>query len=173
MYGVQPALDLPQLWLYNYWKALLDADLLKYRLCDVKDPMVEDALAMLGRIGLLSFNVVDVERAAIVADFSLEGFVGKAAMVHFSMHPDNPPQYSMKLAREVTDDILNIWCESGSDSPFLYTLYGLTPVTNRAACAFVRRVGFRKIGTLPHGQMVDGREYVDAQITIKERRDGR
>ena len=104
---------------------------------------------MLERIGQQMFNVVDLDSHEVRADFSLEGFVGKAAMVHFSMHPDNPPQYSMKLAREVTDSVLQEWSEPESGSPFLYTLYGLTPVTNRAACVFVQRCGFKKIGILP------------------------
>lgn len=127
---------------------------------------------MIERLGRACFNVVNQERAEVIAEFTLEGFVGKAAMVHFSMHPGNTPQYSLKLAREVTDSILTTWSEPINGSPFLYTLYGLTPVTNRAACAFVQRVGFKKLGILPKGQMEDGEHYVDALITIKERKDG-
>lgn len=129
---------------------------------------------MLADPTVLTFNVYDPERQALTAEFALCNFTGKAAQVHFSMHPDNKPQYSLHLARVVTDKILNEWSEQGDpDAPFLYSIFGLTPVTNRPACAFVRRVGFKKVGTLPMGQRINGNEFVDAMITIKGRSNGR
>ena len=158
----------------DYWKTLHDSNLLRLRLCDVEDPTVLTVAEMLySTLGQTMFNVV--VNSQIVAEFALTNFTGKSAMVHFSMHPENTPQQSLHYARAVTDDVLNVWHERENPSvPYLYSLYGLTPVTNRAACAFVQRVGFRKIGTLPKGQRVNGSEYVDAMITIKARKeDGR
>lgn len=170
-YGVIPTLDIPRLVLYNYWKALEEANLLWLRLCDVENPTVEDVLQMVENIGAQMYNVYDPDTEKLVADFALTNFTGKAAQVHFSMHPDNSPQYSMHLARTVTDDILDIWGElENPDTPYLYSLYGLTPVPNRAACAFVRRVGFKRIGTLPMGHHFDGKP-VDAMLSLKVRKD--
>ena len=129
---------------------------------------------MLADPTVLTFNVFDSTRGELTAEFALCNFTGKAAQVHFSMHPDNKPHYCLHLARVITDQILNEWSEQGNpDAPFLYSLYGLTPVTNRPACAFVRRVGFKKVGTLPMGQRINGNEFVDAMITIKGRANGR
>ena len=169
-YGVFSTHDIPQPYLIDYWTALYEANLLRHRLCDTKNPTLKDVNDMLADPTVLTFNVFDPERNGLTAEFALTSFTGKAAQVHFSMHPDNKPQYSMMLAREVTDTILNDWREQGKpDTPFLYSLFGLTPVTNRPACAFVRRVGFKKVGTLPRGQRVNGSECVDAMITIKTR----
>ena len=173
-YGVFSTHDIPQPYLIDYWTALYDANLLRHRLCDTKKPTLKDVNDMLADPTVLTFNVFDPERNELTAEFALTSFTGKAAQVHFSMHPDNKPQYSMMLAREVTDKILNEWSEQEHpDAPFLYSLFGLTPVTNRPACAFVRRVGFKKVGTLPGGQRVNGSEFVDAMITIKGRTNGR
>lgn len=169
------ALEIPDAIVVDYWQRLIDHDLLRLRLCDCVDPDVQTVMQMLySALGQTMYMVYDNDLKELRAEFALTNFTGKAAMVHFSMHPDNPPQQSMHYARAVTDQVLNEWHERDNPSvPFLYSLYGLTPVTNRAACAFVRRVGFKKVGTLPGGQRVNGTEIVDAMITIKERTNGR
>lgn len=160
----------------DYWQRVDDAGLLAHRWCDVKDPTAESVIRLLrdlpalARFMFMLFN----EQKGLVAEFTLTNFTGKAAMVHFSMAPENSPQESMHYARTTTDIVLNEWGDGDKpDAPFLYSLYGLTPVTNRTACAFVRRVGFKKVGILPMGQKVNGSESVDALITIKERSNGR
>ena len=167
---IVPVIDIPEPIVLDYWQRLYNADLLKYRLCDVENPNPADAFTLPQQT---MFMVWDTDLKEIRAEFALTNFTGKAAMVHFSMHPENRPQQSMHYARAVTDQVLNEWRDSTEDAPYLYALYGLTPVTNRAACAFVRRVGFKKIGTLPMGQRSNGSEFVDAMITIKERSNGR
>ena len=172
-YGVFPVLDIPQQVVYTYWEALDAADLLRYRLCDLKNPTVADVETMVKQFGQSMYNVYDPAEERLVAEFALTNFTGKSAQVHFSMHPANKPQRSMQLAREVTDQILNQWSEQGNpDAPYLYSLYGLTPTCNRVACAFVQRVGFKKIGVLKGGQRFAG-EIADAMITVKEMSDGR
>lgn len=174
-FAIIPALEIPESIVVHYWQRLLDSDLLRLRLCDCEDPTPLTALQMLySTLGQTMFMVWDSGLKELRAEFALTNFTGKAAMVHFSMHPENKPQQSMHYARAVTDIILNEWGEKDDPStPYLHSLYGLTPVTNRAACAFVRRVGFKKIGLLPGGQKVNGSEIVDALITIKERTNGR
>ena len=174
-FTVIPALEIPDKLVVDYWQLLIDHDLIRYRLCDCVEPNIQTVMQMLySTLGQTMFMVFDDSRSELRAEFALTNFTGKAAMVHFSMHPDNTPQQSLRYARVVTDQILNVWSERDDpDAPYLYSLYGLTPVTNRAACAFVKRVGFKQIGTLPKGQRQNGGEFVDAMITIKERRHGR
>ena len=163
-----PAATIPTLVIERYWKDLLENDLLRYRLCDLKGPKIEDAMTLTAQF--LQYFLVDPADSRIRAEFVLNNFTGKAAQVHFSMHPDNTPQRSLHLARRVTDQVLNEWTPVDKpDEPFLYSLFGLTPVDNRAACAFVQRVGFRKLGVLPGGQLSGG-EPTDAMITIKKSR---
>jgi hypothetical protein len=173
-FAIIPVFDVPPTLVINYWQRLIDSDLLRYRLCDVENPTIDDAKGLMSHNGVSMFMVWDHILKDLRAEFALTNFTGKAAMVHFSMHPDNEPQRSMHYARTVTDIVLNEWGEKDNPSaPFLYALYGLTPVTNRAACAFVQRVGFKKTGILPMGQRQNGNSYVDAMITIKERKNGR
>lgn len=176
VYTVIPALEIPDTIVVDYWQRLHKKGLLKDRLCDIENPTPLHVLEIMqSPLGQTMFLVWDRQHREFRAEFALTNFTGKSAMVHFSMHPENPPQQSMHYARAVTDEVLNVWHERENPSvPYLYSLYGLTPVTNRAACAFVQRVGFRKIGTLPKGQRVNGTEFVDAMITIKARKeDGR
>ena len=173
-FAIIPVFDIPSQFVVDYWRSLLDSDLLRYRLCDVQDPDMNSAEQLMSQCGRFMFMIYANDTKELRAEFTLTNFTGKAAMVHFSMHPENTPQQSMHYARAVTDIVLNEWSEKDKPSaPFLYSLYGLTPVTNRAACAFVRRVGFKKIGNLPKGQRQNGDEFVDAMITIKERTHGR
>lgn len=170
MYAVVQTKKTPKAVVEHYWRALEKSGRIQDRLCGFKNPTWRDAERLIQDCPH-SFNVYDEEREILVADFALTTFTGKSAQVHFSMHPENSPQYSMKVARTITDQILNVWHEKDHpDKPFLYSLFGLTPVTNRTACAFVQRVGFKKVGTLYMGQQI-GDTYVDALLTIKKRKD--
>jgi len=173
IYAVFPVYELPESLIKEYWQRIKDADLLRHRLCDVFEPSVQDAMNLVDLMGSSMYFLVN-NNCELVAEFSLTNFTGKAAMVHFSMNPENKPQQSLFYGRTATDQVLNQWGEQDNPAaPYLYSLYGLTPVSNRAACAFVQRVGFKKIGTLPGGQRVNGGDCVDAMITIKERTNGR
>lgn len=149
----------------TYWQTLHMYDTLQYRLCDMVSPSWEDVKDMIVRMGQGMYCVFEDNK--IVSEFALEHFTGHSAQVHFSMHPDNSAKQNLRIAREVTDDILALW-KRKDDEPFLRSIYGLTPVTNRVACIFVQKVGFKKIGILPGG-ISDRGKVVDAMITIKAR----
>jgi hypothetical protein len=175
-FAIIPVLDIPEGLVLDYWQRVDDAGLLADRWCDLKDPSPMAIIRLLREAHYLAkfMFMLFREDKGLVAEFTLTNFTGKAAMVHFSMAPENSPQESMHYARATTDIVLNEWGDGDQpDAPFLYSLYGLTPTTNKAACAFVRRVGFKKVGILPKGQKVKGSEAVDAMITIKERSNGR
>lgn len=164
-----PASTVPEEVAGNYWLDLVKADLLRYRLCDYKEPSWHDAMGMSSTNPYTMFYIVDPADTRIRAEFLLNNFMAKAAQVHFSMHPDNTPQRSLHLARRVTTEVLDRWTVAAdSKEPYLYSMYGLTPVDNRAACAFVQRTGFKKLGILPGGQMSNG-EPTDALVTVKAR----
>jgi len=155
----------PQL-LYRYWHDMIEADTLKYRLCDTEDPGWEDVKSMIAN-NTPSFNVYDKSRMSLTADFMFANFSGRAAQIHMSMHPGNDTRYSLELARTVTDHILEKW-ERNDGGNYLDSIVGLTPTTNRAACIFVQKVGFRKVAVIPSGIEDRGR-IVDAMMTIKTR----
>lgn len=165
-----PALTVPEEVSANYWLDLEKANLLRYRLCDLKDPTWHDAMHMMQTLHPHSlYFLVDPTDMRITAEFLLTNFSAKTAQVHFSMHPDNTPQRSLHLARRVTTELLNEWTVAADNKePYLLSLFGLTPINNRAACAFIQRVGFKKAGVLPGGQLYEG-EPTDAMITIKAR----
>lgn len=96
--------------------------------------------------------------------------MGRAAQIHFSMHPNNKFTDSVHLARWGTEQILNKWTNKKTGKPFLDSLYGLTPATNRVACIFVLKVGFKKIGYL-YNSIIDRGKVVEAVIV--EKRHGR
>lgn len=151
----------------TYWQTLAMHDTLKYRLCNLDDPTWADVVNMIRLHGKFMFNAGCYKTDKIVGDFMLENYTGKAAQIHISLHPENTYKRTLQLSREITDTILNTWTtEDGS--PYLETLFGLTPVTNRVACVHALKVGFKKIGILPHG-ILDRGKNVDAMISIKTR----
>jgi RimJ/RimL family protein N-acetyltransferase len=137
----KPLLDLPVDQVQFYFQSLYKDDTLKYRLADLKDPAWDDVVRMITRHGRNMFCVVDNDK--IVAEFMLENFKGRAAQIHFSMHPENKTGYSLQVARKTMAEVMS-W-------PMIDALYGLTPTENRRACWFVLKVGFRKLGILPSG----------------------
>lgn len=153
----------------DYWQALMTADTLKYRLCNTEHPGKEDVRKLLMEPFVQSYYVWDRFQKKITAEFMLENFTGSAAQVHFSMLPSNHTPYSIETATWVTNDVLNKWRKNDKDEPFLKTLYGLTPTTNRVARIFIRRVGFKTLGVIPDA-MMDRGKTVDALLTIKTRK---
>jgi len=148
----------------TYWQTLYMHDLLRKRLCDVMEPTWSDVLDMIRRLGKDMYMVhVAGHDDGPVGEFMLENRSGNAMQIHFSAHPDLTWPEVVTFMKDVTQQILTTWS-------ILDTLYGLTPVTNRAACITVLKVGFKKLGILPMG-MRDQGTIVDAMITVKTRAD--
>lgn len=165
--AILPISGIPPEELELYWQTLYMEDTLRFRLCDTVDPTWTDVLQMMKRCHHTMYNVVDRESKRLVGEFMFENFTGRAAQIHFSMHPNNSTRFSLNMATWATDTILNEW-QHPEGGPYLHSLFGLTPVTNRAACIFVQKCGFKKIGVLPGG-MHDRGNVVDGMITVKER----
>ena len=140
----------------EYWQKLYMDDLLDDRLCDLENPTWSDVLDMVAKIGKDIYHLL--ENGRIVAEFTLENQTGAAAQIHFSMHPDNTLRQSLNYAEYA---IQYIFANSSIE-----TLYGLTPYTNRTACLFALKAGFKKIGILPRGIKHNG-AVVDAMISMR------
>lgn len=141
-----------------YWQTLYKEGYLDFRLCNVDNPTWEDVKEMIHRMGDTMFAVVN-EKAEIQGEFMLENFTGLAAQIHFSIKPGQHVSSAVRLMRWASDEVLH--------HGFIKTLYGLTPVTNRAARIYNVRAGFKCIGTLPNG-IKDRGKIVDGLIMVKE-----
>jgi len=167
-YLVVPSSSLERDKVQWYWNALAEADTLQYRWSDVVEPKA-DEVGALHYVTPNTYFVVDVATRLPIAEFALCNFTGKAAQVHFSMHPVNPTSVNLFLAEHTTNLILNNWTEvENLEKSYLDTLFGVTPKKNRVACLFIRKVGFTQLGVIPSGTMFKG-EVDDALLTIKER----
>ena len=163
-----PPYTLPVDAVESYWAALEDSGRLKYRLCDTKDPDFSDVLRMIKLNGPHLYFVEFPDVLPIAAEFMLNNFSGKAAQIHFSLHPQLPTRLGLPMVRHIVESIFDWQTQDGK--PYLDSLFGLTPVTNRAACIFVLKVGFKKRFVLPSG-MWDRGEAVDAMVTTFTRED--
>jgi len=167
-YLIVPAIGLSNKAIKSFWEALERADTLKYRWSDTPGITSQEAFS-LSIEQTHMYHVIDSATGAIVAEFALDTFTGKAAQVHFSMHPDNDSALNWYLFDAVSDQILYYWkALENLDQPYLDTVFGLTPVANRAACLFVLKSKFKKIGVLPRGSHYLG-SIVDSLVTAKTR----
>ena len=165
---VIPTLGVPAEELYSYFSDLEKADTLKYRFSDTPGITTQEAYDHIITVGN-TYGVLDTADGKLVAEFALDTFTGRAAQVHFSMHPGNDFAVNRYLFDAVSDQILMQWKVLGDLSiPYLDTLFGLTPVGNRVACIFVLKSKFEKIGILPHGTNYLG-DTVDSLVTAKTR----
>jgi hypothetical protein len=166
-YTVLPVRHLEESVVMDYWQHVLDADLLKYRLSDMDLPTLRDARVMMKRFMYSTYFVSNGARLA--AEFTLMNFTGKAAQVHFSMHPDNTFKESIEMGKLATDQILYEWKNTDRrDEPYLTSIFGLTPLPNRPACLFALKTGFKKAAVLPDGARYLGK-ICDGMISIKTR----
>ena len=149
----------------DYWAALHSADTLKYRWSDSDPNTTWEAVQETPNM----YFLVDTETLQLVAEFTLCNFTGKSAQVHFSMHPQNSSDLNIFLATTVTDTILSQWKDVVTlEDTFLDSIFGLTPVQNRVACIFIKKAGFKEMGTL-----ISGTKYLNevdnALLSVKTR----
>jgi len=167
--NIVPLLAMPSDEVQFYFQTLAMHGLLKYRLSDYDDPQWEDVKDVIRRMGNHMYVLTTDKR--ILAEFTLENFTGRAAQIHFSMHPGNTAFQNLKLCRYGLKTILSTWRQEDDElEPYLDSLYGLTPIHNRVACLFVLRAGFKKLGTLKSACQYCG-HICDGMITSFTRED--
>ena len=133
----------------TYFQTLYMFDLLKERFMDLPDPMWADLIPVLSRIGRMMYFVVEEDTGVILGEFTIEPAQGKAGLIHFSLLPGIPWARKVHLCRYCAHQVLTQWHDDRGN-PFVQTLVGLTPLQNRAACLTVLRVGYTKVGIIPH-----------------------
>ena len=156
----------------NYFQDLSDANLINLRFPDIEDgPNKVTICAEEVYKQHHSYVVVNCCTQKIVSEVHLAEFSGKSAKIHFSQHPTNTTKLNRYLAKAITDCILNVWTFPGIKyNSFLDTLIGVTPSNNRAACLYVLRSGFTKLGIIPNCIDYLG-VPANAMISFKTRRE--
>ncbi len=142
-------------------------DTLKYRFSDVKDPQWLDVVEVIQRMGSSMYAIMRAHTGQLVGEFTLENPTGKSKQIHFSSNPEIDSGERLRAGKFATQTTLSLKnLETGEY--FLDSLYGLTPLQNRAACLYVLRVGYKKQGVLPSGMFYLG-QCVDCMISVATR----
>jgi len=145
--AVAPLLSLDKDQVQTYFQQMYSHDTLKYRLSDVVEPTWSDVLDVIKRIGKQMFMVVDQNSDDILGEFTLENATGHAVQGHFSTHPTLSWPERLEIGRFALRFILK--------NPYIDAVFGLTPLTNRPACIYALKIGFKKQGILHHGMLVN------------------
>ena len=133
--------------LQYYWQLLAMHDMLRWRFPDIEDPTWSDVQQIIGRNGQNMYYLVN-GTGEILTEVTLDRTLGKTALLHFSMSPLLHPHKKLLLGRFMPWQILTQW-KDGNGEPYVETLLGMTPVSNKAACRFVKKCGFTPIATVP------------------------
>ena len=89
------------------------------------------------------------KRVFLAGEFSLTDYRAKTCQFHFSIHPDVPTFTALHTARCVLRDIFTQF-NNPDGLPAIKSLIGLTPTPNRHAIAFLKRLGFKPLGSVPY-----------------------
>jgi len=162
-FSVVPLLHLEPHAVQFYFQRLYVADTLRYRFSDIVEPTWSDALEVIQRMGKQMYMVLNQDDE-ILGEFTFENFTGKAAQSHFSTSPDTDTKTRIAIGRFAAEYSLTRK-RPDTDEYFLDALFGLTPLTNRAACIFALKIGYKKQGILPSGMMVNGKP-TDCMISV-------
>jgi len=147
-----PLLKIPAPVLKRYFQNLIRCNLLKFRMSPLVNPQWEDVLSMIRVFGQNMYCVINksIYPPEIVGEFMLENFSGKSAQAHFSANPkySNPRKYSTAITW-ASSQVLNEWKVKGKDEPYLKTLIGFIPVSNRPAIFTLMRAKWKKQVVVP------------------------
>ena len=166
---VAPVLHIPNAVLQTYWQTLYMHDTLKYRLCEVEDPTWSDVKEMIQQTGPhFQMCALVSQEGEVQAEFALDNFTGQSARIHFSMHPKLTFKEKLLVGQTTLQYLFHELRHPNTKDPFLRSVYGLTPMSNRVACIFALKAGFKKTGVLPGGIKYLGKTD-DAMISVATR----
>jgi len=154
-----------------YFQTLAMYDTLKYRFSDIPEPDWTDVLDVIKRMGQSMYLIEDSTTGQIVAEFALENWTGRACQSHFSTVPttDITSAERIEIGRQAIAHMFSL-THPETGEPILDALYGLTPLSNRAACIFALKIGYKKQGILPSGILVDDKP-MDCMISVCSRKE--
>lgn len=165
-YQITPAIESAEEDVREYWMSLIAADTIKHRLCSTLNPGWREVLKDYNTNGEHMYCIYDTQNREIVAEFELFNHNGDACQIHFSTLPELGLKKVIEVCRFAVREILSKWekkgvtkqnassdtssaCSVVEDVPYLHTLVGMTPVSNRAACITVLKIGYEKLGIIP------------------------
>ena len=149
-----------------YFAQLLADDLAKHAFYDgyVTDP--EQFVSLSLDPYILLFIVVDMDLRIPAAHFHLTSFTGRSAMVHFSLSKSIHGTRGRKLTIHTLGEIFKMTRKDGS--PLVTSLTGLTPLSNKLACRFIKQVGFEPKFTLKDSCAFADGHHEDGLVTLME-----
>ena len=165
-FRVVPLLSLQPDQVQYYFQTLYSHGTLKFRFPDIIDPTWSDVIGVIQRMGQGMYLIQRQADESVAAEFTLENFTGRAAQSHFSTSPESTTKERIAVGRYAAQFTLTRRNELGEY--WLDALYGLTPLSNRAACIFAIKIGYKRQGILPSGLMVDGKPE-DCMISVRTR----
>ena len=133
--------------LQYYWQLLAMHNMLALRFPDIKEPTWTDVQQIVWRNGQNMYYLVNSE-GEILTEVTLDHTLGKTALLHFSISPLLHPRKKLLLGRFLPWQILTQWTDDNG-APYVETLLGMTPVSNKAACRFVKKCGFTPMAIVP------------------------
>lgn len=129
----------------EYWQALIDANLLKYRMADVKNPTLDDVQKMVENPNNSTFYIFDLRHETppncpIVMEGMLNNPQPPCTQTHFSAHPSLHRHDLIQAGRQAIQQVFNL--RFNNPPILIQSVIGITPVTNRLALRFVRNMGY-------------------------------
>ena len=153
----------------GYWKVLAEQNLVGWAFPanDIVDAN-DFAEMMINDKTIQGFLVCDTRNDNhIVAHFHLNGFQGLIAHAHFSML--RGPNH-ISIARAAIKQLF--LSRRTGELPFVEALIGVTPLYNKAACRFIKCMGFKEQFVAPSASYIAKEDkYSDALITMVKRED--
>ena len=152
----------------HYYKALTNQGLLEHAYFDGSAITLDDFIKIsANRMVIFSFIFDnDSDTKEPIGHVCLTNFTGYCAMAHFCILR-HYHQKSVEVGKEGLKVISEIKRKDGT--PFVKSLIGITPVTNRAARAFARRIGFVPISYLKDScYLYYKKKYVNGILSILE-----
>lgn len=99
-----------------------------------------------------------------VGFFYLTNFRGFAAQMHFCLFSRLQKKID-QVHIDVLDQLGKTTREDGT--PLVESVYGITPITNRAAILYLKRAGFKEVVRLPHVCYIKKKDkYVEALLSV-------
>lgn len=147
-----------------YWESLQLHGAVKRRFPHGDVKTFQDFIAVCTHPNNFVFLVFNESTKLPCGEFMLTDFSGQAAHVHFSLHPDYYRQ-GVEIARSAIRQVFALRRGDGL-TPLVFSLIGLTAVTNRLARKFNHKVGFIDLAIVPKGCYIHPEIYVDGAVTL-------
>jgi len=156
-YRIAPLLEQDPDAIQFYWQTLAMHDKLQDRLMHLKEPAWVDVIELISGYGAQMYHVLD-DTGLIVGDFMLGGAIGKAAQLHFSVHPEKKLREKIEIIKQATVQILR--------NPMISSLVGLTPFKH--AAKILTMAGWENRGMLKGAVPVYDKQFMDAYVMITQ-----